>query len=717
MQVRDSESRRPVENAVILDARGVFLAETHMQGKAWFEYNSPNVMVDIVMQGFQKKRAYLTASTGTATLVLLIPDTSVTPEAIVRASRSVQNLSSSQLRQENVSRTNELQSLMPAANTLQDLVSNLSVTQASEDPVLGSSVGINGLGGQNVKLLVDGQPVTGRMSGNIDLSQFSLSDIQTVQVYFGPQSIIYGSDASGGIINLVSFQHDQKVGGYIQGYTENIGRYNFDGHINFNAKGNHIGLKIGRYYFDGLKLYDSLERRKSWLPKEQYFGGLQWSKKWTLNKGTFLAQVRYDYYDEKLYNPGEPNLSGTQQTATAFDYTYNTRRNNGSAILSYWGDKWKHNLQTSYSSFDRNTKAYFLDFVQGTKEDISEGKYDKFDLIQSRYIAQNRSDKLGLQLGAEVNFEKGDGDKLSSAQDRQEYALFGMANYRLGGWHLIPGLRWSYYSSSPSQVIPAFQVTHKISDKWYIEGGYAYAYRVPSLKEMYLSFVDINHNITGNPDLKAESTHSLSGGIKYQIDELKYKLSVKLSAAYYDSDDKIVLAATQSSANSYSYQNVESIQNTSQVLEINFEPYTENHEISLKSSTNWLYYLQYGQAQNEQSWAQNFQFDWRYLKWKAGLSLSSKTSFSQRLFVIDTEGIVARELQTFTMLNLGFSKRLAHNRLVAELGIKNLLDVNQVNFKDGLGNVGVGGSAHGNSGSNVLASPGRAFYLRLGYKF
>ncbi len=716
MQVRDSVSRKPIENVLILDTRGVFLAETHIHGKAWFEYSLPEVMVDVKMHGYKNKKAFLSSTQGSSSLILLTPDTTTTPEAIVQAARSVQNLSQTHLRKTTVRRSSELESLVPAATTVQDLVSTISAAQPIDDPVLGSSVGLNGLGGQNVKLLIDGQPVAGRMSGNVDMSSFSLSDIQAVQVYFGPQSIIYGSDASGGLINLISFEHEKKTQAFIQSYLESIGRYNIDGHFNFKLKDNHVGIKLGRYYFDGFSVYDSLKRQKTWLPKEQYFAGLQWRKKWLLKKGTFLAQFRNDYYIEYLYNPGEPQISNTQQTATAFDYKYTTHRDNGALTLSYWGAKWKHNLQTSFSSFNRRSRTYFLDFVQESKEEIQNGNtpYDEYSLLQSRYIAQNRSDKLGVQLGTEINLESGDGDKFVQTQKRTEAALFGMLDYRIANWHILPGIRWSYFSTSPSKFIPALQVTNELSDKWYLEFGYTYAYRVPTLKEMHLSFVDANHNIKGNPDLQAESTHSMSAGLRYSLEKLWYKLGLKWTSTYYDTDDKIVLASQLTAPNAYTYQNIESIQNLSHNLDINFAPLIEGQSLELISSTNWLYFLKYGDAQNLHSFNQSFRAKWGYSKWQLGITLNSKTSLSQRVFVIDTDEIVDRELENYTLFSTGVYKKLWKNKLVVELGVKNALNVQQIKFKDGKNAVGVGGAAHGSSGASVLSSPGRTLYMRLG---
>ena len=93
---------------------------------------------------------------------------------------------------------------MQAANNLKDLLEkqlNMSVTV---DNILGSSVSIQGISGQNVKILIDGVPVIGRLNGNIDLTQINLNNIERVEIIEGPLSVDYGTDALAGTINLIT---------------------------------------------------------------------------------------------------------------------------------------------------------------------------------------------------------------------------------------------------------------------------------------------------------------------------------------------------------------------------------------------------------------------------------------------------------------------------------------------------------------------------------
>ncbi|QLH45184.1 MAG: TonB-dependent receptor plug domain-containing protein [Bacteroidota bacterium] len=99
----------------------------------------------------------------------------------------------------------------------------------NNDNILGSSVSMGGLGGQNVKILVNGIPVAGRENGNIDLGQLNMNNIKRVEMIQGPMSVMYGSNALGGVINLITNTPTRKLNFNVRTYLESIGRYNFRG--------------------------------------------------------------------------------------------------------------------------------------------------------------------------------------------------------------------------------------------------------------------------------------------------------------------------------------------------------------------------------------------------------------------------------------------------------------------------------------------------------
>lgn len=69
---------------------------------------------------------------------------------------------------------------------------------------VGTGVYLQGLGSERVLVLVDGEPVVGRIAGEIDLTRLPVADVERVEVVKGPQSTLYGSEAMGGVINLIT---------------------------------------------------------------------------------------------------------------------------------------------------------------------------------------------------------------------------------------------------------------------------------------------------------------------------------------------------------------------------------------------------------------------------------------------------------------------------------------------------------------------------------
>lgn len=63
---------------------------------------------------------------------------------------------------------------------------------------------MNGLSNKHVLILVNGRKVTGDITGNIDLNQIDMTRVKRIEVLNGAASSLYGSDAIGGVINIIT---------------------------------------------------------------------------------------------------------------------------------------------------------------------------------------------------------------------------------------------------------------------------------------------------------------------------------------------------------------------------------------------------------------------------------------------------------------------------------------------------------------------------------
>jgi len=88
---------------------------------------------------------------------------------------------------------------------LQDIVGITNTTGTKDE----SNLRIRGFRSNEVKVLVDGRPLNSGYFGNIDLHQFSPSDIKEIHIVKGPGAAIYGTNTMGGVINIITADPDK----------------------------------------------------------------------------------------------------------------------------------------------------------------------------------------------------------------------------------------------------------------------------------------------------------------------------------------------------------------------------------------------------------------------------------------------------------------------------------------------------------------------------
>jgi len=128
---------------------------------------------------------------------------------------------------------------------------NESNIQLGQDAVIGTSAIMQGIGGNDIKILLNGIPIIGRIGGNIDVSQIPMNNIERIEIIEGPMSVIYGSDALGGIINIITKDPEgKKLLINANTYIDNLKNYNSNASIQTRLNKNvPLSFSIGRQFF------------------------------------------------------------------------------------------------------------------------------------------------------------------------------------------------------------------------------------------------------------------------------------------------------------------------------------------------------------------------------------------------------------------------------------------------------------------------------------
>jgi outer membrane receptor for ferrienterochelin and colicins len=651
---------------------------------------------------------------------IMLSDVSEQEEIIVTAQYGQSTVDNSVHRIKVIDR--EKMDAMGAVN-LSNVLTNEMGVRLAQDNVLGSSMSLQGISGENVKILIDGVPVVGRLNGNIDLSQINLSEIERIEIVEGPLSVNYGTNALAGVINLITKKPVRnQISAGVSGYYESIGHYNSNVNVDFGSKNHSFGLAAGRNFFDGWEPSHSTfknpipiadERRSVlWNPKEQIFG----SAYYQYIKSKWNVRYKFDFFDEYVLNRGLPRQP---YYITAFDDEYNTRRiDNTINVKRRFGTYGKLNSIFSYNRYDRLKNTFFVDLttldqqLTAAESDQDTSMFDQW-LFRGSYMQNNDSAIISYQIGYEVLIESALGRRILDRRQQQgDFALFSTAEIRAGKkWVFRPGLRYAFNTTYTAPVLPSLNIKWNVLKNFDFRASYARGFRAPGIKELYFEFVDINHNIVGNDELNAESSHNLSSAFLYQLKKKKWDISSELMGFYNNISNRISLAAID--ATQFSYVNIGSFQSTGTRLSLQFQ----KDQLQVNTALGWI-----GTSSNVLS--EDLKDDFLFYPEVQGsvmyAILKSKTSFgifykyqgALPRFIFDDDGNVTLGIiDGYHTMDVSVSQKIWKEAFNFTLGVKNLFDVTNINTT-----AGGSGGAHSLGSSSLSIGAGRTYFAALQYR-
>ncbi|MEI9910336.1 MAG: TonB-dependent receptor [Bacteroidota bacterium] len=617
------------------------------------------------------------------------------------------------------------------ASKLQDVLNNELNIRFSQDLATGGSdISMLGLSGQNVKILIDGLPMVGRQgtSNEININQVDVNTIERIEIIEGPMSVIYGADALAGVINIITKkagaskisvtarvqeetvgkEYDWKTQGL---HTQSVG-------VAFKHKGWEVGGGFGYYYFGGWK-GDSSRREltQHWKDQITANGFVGYSA------GKFNIRYRIDGLDEIITNPGnftqKQNESGD---SLAFDQEYLSRRVMQQLQAGYFvNSNLSFQAQASYSDYSRqvfssvlsqNTGKLSLSPATGSQSTVD------FNGITARATALYKiSHVFSLQPGVDINIESGEGERLANGTNRvEDYAFFITSEItpKNNKINIRPGLRFiknSVYDAPP--VIPSINAKFGLTKDIDLRLAYARGFRSPSLRELYFNFFDANHQIIGNPDLKAETSNSFTGSLTWRkVTGQKAAFTATLSGFYNDVKNLIDFAISPNDPAVFNYQNIENYKSRGVNLAGTLNYKNWNASLGFGYTGRYNQFTEEDKSLPEFKWSPeiNSTIGYNFSKIDFNVNLfykfTGKLPYYQLTTVNSQDVIVLAETEGYHWADLTLNKKL-FKYFTINAGIKNLFDVDFVN------STATGGGTHSSVGGARSIGYGRSYFAGL----
>jgi outer membrane receptor for ferrienterochelin and colicins len=641
-----------------------------------------------------------------------------------------------------------------AANNLADLLNQTLNINITPNTTTGKSgVSLFGLDAQYFKILIDNIPVINEegVGNNVDLTLINLDDVQQIEIVEGAMGVQYGANAISGVINIItkkSLNQKTQINTYIQEETVGSEFELFD-------KGRHLqSIKIGHNFtkqifsnitfsrnsFGGFwdkrqgEFYDVNDslRGHEWLPKNQI------NTKFLLNykKQGINLFYKFDFFNEIIdkYNVNvDPNITSATATSDplALDEIYTNNRfihhlnSNGSILKNI-----NYNISISYQNQTKTLDSYTFRIRNNEKLNRLEGEYLSRSALFSRGTFSNliQDKDFNLQVGYEFTNEKGSGSPLAISidpnvnnikQKLNNYDFFMSSEFNFSDkFSVRPGSRVSFTNLFDNQYVFSLSSKYLFKDDFELRSVVGSANRTPNYDELYTYFVDVNHDVQGNPNLKPEQGVSAFFHLKKQYSFAKERVFAKskISASYINVNDRIELIVVELSPLAYKYNNIDSYKSYGLFTENTFQ--FNQYKIQLGGSILGISKILDSSSSSKDDFLYNIQLNsslnYSLPRINSSFSIFFKHVGKQHQFVERTNEVGSQEYQkgttaSFSWLDTIFKKSFPNRDIDLTFGVRNLFNVTSVRT------TAFSGGAHTSAPRNIQFAYGRSYFLKFAY--
>ena len=397
---------------------------------------------------------------------------------------------------------------------VRDALKNVtSLDVSTNSAMVGNEVSIRGMGTTQTLILIDGRRMAGedspRTMNAYELNRINVNNIDRIEILRGSGSAVWGSDATGGVINIIT-KKNKKAGGYVgtrTGTEESSVYGGFStgslGKLNLNVDYNLS--KIRERSEDGTTNQHGPRRNFS------FDGDYRFNDHSGLSFGaSFLKEQFRSQASETKVGKTFSWYDNNREDFHIKFYGFDNR--NDWEVQSYYNRLGKEGRTRSTTRWQDFNHAKYSTWVN---EAHNTYKMDKHNTLVYGMEFKNQK-AAGTGIGG-----AGNGGRKESylgmtspygSASQNTYAFYLEDEMRLGDKLLfVPSLRFDHHDSFGSEWSPRAGLTYQFSKASRLKLNYGKAYRAPSIFELYANFdhapvPQMHVHVNGNPDLKPEKS-------------------------------------------------------------------------------------------------------------------------------------------------------------------------------------------------------------------
>jgi len=335
----------------------------------------------------------------------------------------------------------------------------------------GNGIQIQGLDSQYTLLLIDGSPIIGRQSGTLDLDRISIGNIEQVEIIKGSSSSLYGTDALGGVVNLITSKTKDSISAEasykISTFNTNDISVNL-GKISQN--GDNLNFYFNSFNSNGYDLNDD-PILNTVEPYKSYTGFLRHNFK--KNKWSYFSSVRI-YNENQDFRLDENSYGKNIINELGINSSINYIKNKNYKLIF-------ENYYTNY----KNDEEFRLN-QNSIEESFFNQSLFKSELRSIYTINKKNTLTFGLGFYSELlkrnNFYREEVSQNSFNYFVQyEGFIFENTNY-------VFGARYDQYDEYESEFSPRFAIRTQINDNVSSKISIGKGFKTPDYRQLYFNF-------------------------------------------------------------------------------------------------------------------------------------------------------------------------------------------------------------------------------------
>lgn len=388
-----------------------------------------------------------------------------------------------------------------AAVSANQLLRRIPGLQEIASPPAQTSIAIRGLDQSRVLVLIDGEPMAGAMTENRDIGRLSTLAAERIEVVKGPSSVEYGSEALGGVINLVTAAPSTRLAVDAAARTGELGRR--ESSLDVSNTYGRVGMRLSGGWRQSDRV-TAINASSSTLDRVYDLRGdtrIRISDRLALRTDVTFAQQRQRW-------PVGAGFNGFIDNTTLQGFVeLQSKAAGGMLRVRVFGQQYAYQFREALGLLPVAGSADSLE----QREEMARGL-----LAWSRSAGAHTID-AGVQFSARgiVSPGKIDGGRVN---DRvTEYFLRDAVT--LGQLLVTAGARSSSSTLWGTAVSPTVGAVWSASSSVRLRANVARGFRAPAFKELRYTFINgaAGYEIIGNRDLRPESSWSTSIGGSWAV--------------------------------------------------------------------------------------------------------------------------------------------------------------------------------------------------------